>query len=195
MFKIIINFIIGLLLLIYSFYSYLIWNKPIESQGFIHFLKGNELVLKSKNPKDTSNSEKALDEYKIAMKTNTDVNIKKNFELILKKKEEQQKQENQKKDQKNKNNEDKKDKKKNKENNKKQDQNKKNDSKDQNKNEKNNKKQKNQQQSKSEKMKENQKKEELQSILNRLEGNEKQAFKNNEKIKVNLNNENTENRW
>ena len=183
MFKIIINFIIGLLLLIYSFYSYLIWNKPIESQGFIHFLKGNELVLKSKNPKDTSNSEKALDEYKIAMKTNTDVNIKKNFELILKKKEEQQKQENQKKDQKNK------------ENNKKQDQNKKNDSKDQNKNEKNNKKQENQQQSKSEKMKENQKKEELQSILNRLEGNEKQAFKNNEKIKVNLNNENTENRW
>lgn len=192
MFKIIINFIIGLLLLIYSFYSYLIWNKPIESQGFIHFLKGNELVLKSKNPKDTSNSEKALDEYKIAMKTNTDVNIKKNFELILKKKEEQQKQENQKKDQKNKNNEDKKE---NKENNKKQDQNKKNDSKDQNKNEKNNKKQENQQQSKSEKMKENQKKEELQSILNRLEGNEKQAFKNNEKIKVNLNNENTENRW
>ncbi|WP_297406033.1 hypothetical protein [uncultured Cetobacterium sp.] len=189
MFKIIINFIIGLLLLIYSFYSYLIWNKPIESQGFIHFLKGNELVLKSKNPKDTSNSEKALDEYKIAMKTNTDVNIKKNFELILKKKEEQQKQENQKKDQKNKNNEDKK------ENNKKQEQNKKNDSKDQNKNEKNNKKQENQQQSKSEKMKENQKKEELQSILNRLEGNEKQAFKNNEKIKVNLNNENTENRW
>ncbi len=40
-----------------------------------------------------------------------------------------------------------------------------------------------------------QKEEELRSIMQRLEGNEKQAFKNNERVLNTSENKNSENRW
>ena len=61
------------------------------------FLKGNSYVYLGDNSQDKNKEfyEKALEEYKLAMKTSDDINIKKNYELTLKKLEDMSKQQNQ----------------------------------------------------------------------------------------------------
>lgn len=177
MVKKIILLIIAIIFLFSSGISLYFWSKPVESLGYKYFKEGNNLVLqgdKEKNPeKKMEDYKKALTIYKTSMKESSDINIKKNYEITERKIKEQNKQkQNQNKNQQNKQ---------------KQNKNEKNKS-----NQKQNEKQENQQQNKQE----NRKEQELKAILKRLEGNEKETFKNNEKM-VNLkNNSNTsENRW
>lgn len=173
--KKIILLIIALIFLLSSGISLYFWSKPVESLGYKYFKEGNNLVLqgdKEKNPeKKIENYKKALEIYKTSMKESSDINIKKNYE-ITERKIKEQKQQNQNKKQQNKNE-------------------------NKNRNEKNKENQKNNKSSQKQNEKqENRKEQELKAILKRLEGNEKETFKNNEKM-VNLkNNSNTsENRW
>lgn len=214
MFKKILVLLLGIGLIIFGTLT-LRKNKAVEESGYLKFLNGNSLVKENKN-------KEALEEYKLAMDTNEDINIKKNFEIIKNKIEEEQNQENndnqqqenqnkndlqddkQQNDQQNndKNNENKKD---NQQNNQEQKDNKnENDSSDN----QQPKEQKNNEQNSNEQNKETtpkeltqeekalkQKEEELRSIMQRLEGNEKQAFKNNERVLNTSENKNSENRW
>ncbi len=229
MFKKFLSFVLGLALIIYSIFNFLQWKKPIETTGYHNFLAGNKIILEDKN-KSPELKKEALEKYKLAMETNTDINIKRNFEIIQQKLEDQQKQEN---------NENKQDNQQKKENNKQG----KEDKNSQDKNNESNKNNKENSSSSDEKQKENQdknrnqeqnkqqsdnksqsqendnqpnnsnnspqnasqnpektsngKEDELKSILERLEGNEKNAFKNNERVMQiqNTNYENNSNRW
>ncbi|MGL5663893.1 MAG: hypothetical protein ACRCW8_09000, partial [Cetobacterium sp.] len=191
----------------------------VEEPGYLKFMNGNSLVKENK-------TKEALEEYKLAMDTNEDINIKKNFEIIKNKVDEekqnqqQDNQQNQDQDQQDKNNsqdnnkqndqknneQNNKDKKDDQQNNQKQDEN-------QNKKDNNNNQQQNQQENQNDSQNNEpnkgstpkeltpeekamkQKEEELRSIMQRLEGNEKQAFKNNERVLNTSENKNSENRW
>ncbi|WP_407537655.1 hypothetical protein [Cetobacterium somerae] len=207
MFRKILVLLLGIFLIIFGILK-LKRDKAIEEPGYLKFMNGNSLVKENK-------TKEALEEYKLAMDTNEDINIKKNFEIIKNKVEEEKqnqqqdnKQENQ--DQKNneneqqKNEQNNKDEKDNQQNNQKQDGNQKNDEKQQ----QNQQNQQDNQENKSDSQNSNEKKEltpeeramkqkeeELRSIMQRLEGNEKQAFKNNERVLNTSENKNSENRW
>lgn len=186
MIKIILNIFLSVLLLISSIFAYRSWKIPIENKGYKHFIQGNDLVESGDKNKNIEEYKKALIQYEKAMEYNDDKNIKKNYEITLKKINEQK--------QKNKNQEDK--------NNKSNENQKNKDKKNQNQNNPNEKRNENNKENQKQDGKENkknkekiEKEEELKSILNRLEGNEKQAFKNNEKILKDSNNTNNESRW
>ncbi|WP_298065396.1 hypothetical protein [uncultured Cetobacterium sp.] len=233
MFKKVLVLLLGILLIIFGILR-LKRDKAVEEPGYLKFMNGNSLVKENK-------TKEALEEYKLAMDTNEDINIKKNFEIIKNKvdeeKQNQQQDNQQNQDQDQKNNE-------NQQQNQQQDQQDKNNSQDNNKqndqknNEQNNKDKKddqqnnqkqdenqnkkddnnnNQQQNQQENQNDSQnnepnkgstpkeltpeekamkqKEEELRSIMQRLEGNEKQAFKNNERVLNTSENKNSENRW
>lgn len=219
MFKKVLVLLLGILLIIFGILR-LKRDKAVEEPGYLKFMSGNSLVKENK-------TKEALEEYKLAMDTNEDINIKKNFEIIKNKVDEekqnqqQDNQQNQDQDQQDKNNsqdnnkqnvqknneQNNKDKKDDQQNNQKQDenQNKKDDN--------NNNQQQNQQENQNDSQNNEpnkgstpkeltpeekamkQKEEELRSIMQRLEGNEKQAFKNNERVLNTSENKNSENRW
>lgn len=223
MFKKVLVLLLGILLIIFGILR-LKRDKAVEEPGYLKFMNGNSLVKENK-------TKEALEEYKLAMDTNEDINIKKNFEIIKNKVDEEKQnqdqknnenqQQNQQQDQQDKNNsqdnnkqndqknneQNNKDKKDDQQNNQKQDenQNKKDDN--------NNNQQQNQQENQNDSQNNEpnkgstpkeltpeekamkQKEEELRSIMQRLEGNEKQAFKNNERVLNTSENKNSENRW
>lgn len=208
MFRKILVLLLGIFLIIFGILK-LKRDKAIEEPGYLKFMNGNSLVKENK-------TKEALEEYKLAMDTNEDINIKKNFEIIKNKVEEEK--QNQQQDQQNKNNsqdnnkqneqqkneQNNKDEKDNQQDNQKQDGNQKNDEKQQ----QNQQNQQDNQENKSDSQNSNEKKEltpeeramkqkeeELRSIMQRLEGNEKQAFKNNERVLNTSENKNSENRW
>jgi len=169
----------------------------LKRKGNKNFLNGNSFVKLSQNRNNKEKLKEALESYKKEMIKNSDMNIKKNYEIILKevnknkqKKDQQKEQKNQ--NQKNQNQE-------NKDRKNKQNQSQKNEQKNQRqqkqdkKDDSNNNKQKKINQSQNNKD-ENRKKEEINMVLKRLEGSEKQAFKNNERL-MNLTNNREENRW
>lgn len=240
-----------------------------ETPSTEYFIRGNSYAFLGdeavqKNPEEAIKAYKAaLEEYKLAMKTSSDVNIKKNYEIVLKKIEDlnnqnQQNQDN-KQDQQNNQNQQNQDKQndkqdQNKDQDNKQDQqnkqnqqnqDKQNDKQDQNKDQDNKQNQQNQQnqdkqnekqdQNKDQDNKQNQQNQdkqnekqdqnkdqdneengkqnsvpqgevqpidskdegresEVRAILKRLEGNEKQSFKNNERV-INIDTGNSNNRW
>lgn len=196
-----------------SFYLEKKYDKVLESDIEDGFLKGNSYVFIEDNnsqQKNIENYQKALEEYKLAMKSSQDINIKKNYELTLKKIEDLQQQQNsqnnskdknnsenkeQNKSDKNQNNNSNKEKQDNNSNNKEQNQENKNNqnSEKENQTEANNQKQQSSNQNSSSN-KEEVKEQELKAILKRLEGNEKQAFKNNERV-LNTTNDDSNNRW
>ncbi|MHA5067552.1 hypothetical protein [Cetobacterium somerae] len=218
MFKKVLVLLLGILLIIFGILR-LKRDKAVEEPGYLKFMNGNSLVKENK-------TKEALEEYKLAMDTNEDINIKKNFEIIKNKVDEekqnqqQDNQQNQDQDQQDKNNsqdnnkqndqknneQNNKDKKDDQQNNQKQDEN-------QNKKDNNNNQQQNQQENQNDSQNNEpnkgstpkeltpeekamkQKEEELRSIMQRLEGNEKQAFKNNERVLNTSENKNSENRW
>lgn len=103
--------------IIKSFYEEKKYKEVIENESDEFFLRGNSYVflgdgLIKENPEEAKkNYRLALEEYKKAMKQSDDINIKKNYEIVLKKiedleKEQQQNQDNQNKqdNQQNKNN-------------------------------------------------------------------------------------------
>lgn len=244
--------------IIKSFYEEKKYKEVIENESDEFFLRGNSYAflgdsLIKENPEEAKkNYRLALEEYKKAMKQSDDINIKKNYEIVLKKiedleKEQQQNQDNQNKqdkqqenkdnnqqNQNNQNNQNNKDnQEQNQENNNqnnsnnqdKQDKNNQNDQQQKN-NDSNNQDQKdksqdnkqqnnsggnqensNQPQDQQDKnqgggvstgdikdSKEDIKKNEIGVILKRLEGNEKQSFKNNERV-MNIETGNSNNKW
>jgi len=152
MLKKVLVLLLGISLIIFGILK-LKRDKAIEEPGYLKFMNGNSLVKENK-------TKEALEEYKLAMDTNEDINIKKNFEIIKNRVEEEK--ENQQDNQENK-------------------------SDSQNSNEK--------KELTPEERAMKQKEEELRSIMQRLEGNEKQAFKNNERVLNTSENKNSENRW
>ena len=80
-----------------SFYSEKNYEEVTKSNVEEGFLKGNSYVYLGDNSQDKNKEfyKKALEEYKLAMKTSDDINIKKNYELTLKKLEDMSKQQNQ----------------------------------------------------------------------------------------------------
>ena len=80
-----------------SFYSEKNYEEVTKSDVEEGFLKGNSYVYLGDNSQDKNKEfyEKALEEYKLAMKTSDDINIKKNYELTLKKLEDMSNQQNQ----------------------------------------------------------------------------------------------------
>jgi Ca-activated chloride channel family protein len=207
-------------------------NSPVEE----NFLKGNSYVYLGDNSLEKSKEyyEKALEEYKLAMKKSNDINIKKNYELTLKKLEELKNQQNQKdnssKDQENNQDKSSQDKSQQKNNS---DQNSEDNSNDQKDNQNNNNEQQNNSQNSEENSQEKDssqqssekdstenssqqekdskqnsnigsneieesqediKEQEVRAILKGLEANEKQSFKNNERV-INMNSDNPTNRW
>lgn len=235
--------------IIKSFYEEKKYKEVIENESDEFFLRGNSYTflgdsLIKENPEETKKNYKlALEEYKKAMKQSDDINIKKNYEIVLKKiedleKEQQQNQDNQNKqdnqqenkdknqqnqnnqnqDKNNQNNKDNQEQN-NSQNNNNQDKNNQNDQQqNQQGNQENNKQQdKNQQNNSGENQensnqpqdknqgsgastgdikdsKEDIKKNEIGVILKRLEGNEKQSFKNNERV-MNIETGNSNNKW
>ena len=212
-----------------SFYSEKNYEEVTKSDVEEGFLKGNSYVYLGDNSQDKNKEfyEKALEEYKLAMKTSDDINIKKNYELTLKKLEDMSKQQNQNNQQ---NQEDKSSQsnEKNQSSNNKEQEKKENSSQEKQNNEKeqesnsqsneqNNKQnedntQENENQNESSDKKENNqnsntapqnmkepsqeeiREQEVRAILKRLEGNEKQSFKNNERV-MDINSNNPSNRW
>lgn len=77
-----------------SFYNEKNYEEVTKSNVEEGFLKGNSYVYLGDNSQDKNKEfyEKALEEYKLAMKTSDDINIKKNYELTLKKLEDMSKQ-------------------------------------------------------------------------------------------------------
>ena len=80
-----------------SFYREKNYEEVTKSNVEEGFLKGNSYVYLGDNSQDKNKEfyEKALEEYKLAMKTSDDINIKKNYELTLKKLEDMSNQQNQ----------------------------------------------------------------------------------------------------
>lgn len=214
-----------------SYYGEKKYEEVINSPAEENFLKGNSYVYLGDNSPEKSKEyyEKALEEYKLAMKKSDDINIKKNYELTLKKLEELKNQQNQKdnssKDQEN--NQDKSQQKNN------SDQNSEDNSNDQKNNQNNNNEQQNNSQNSEENSQEKDssqqgsekdstenssqqekdskqnsnsgsneieesqediKEQEVRAILKGLEANEKQSFKNNERV-INMSSDNPTNRW
>lgn len=92
--------------IIKSFYEEKKYKEVIENESDEFFLRGNSYAflgdsLIKENPEEAKKNYKlALEEYKKAMKSSDDINIKKNYEIVLKKiedleKEQQQNQDNQ----------------------------------------------------------------------------------------------------
>ncbi|MBC2850052.1 hypothetical protein H5J22_01065 [Cetobacterium sp. 8H] len=181
MFKKSLIFVLSFILILFSFIEYNKWKKPIENSGYSNFIEGNKLVKEK--------PQEALEQYKIAMEYNKDLNIKKNYEIANKQNQQQKKQEEQQKEKEKQDQEQQ-----NQKSNKQDQSNNKNTKQDQN-SEQQQPQQQKQGQDKETNEKYDQKKEELNSILQRLEGNEKQAFKNNEKILNSSENKDSENRW
>ena len=214
--------------IIKSLYEEKKYKEITETPSTEYFIRGNSYAFLGdeavqQNPEEAiKNYKAALEEYKLAMKTSSDVNIKKNYEIVLKKIEDlnknqdQQNQDNQKdKQDQNKDQDNKQDQqnKENQQNQDKQDQNKDQDNKqDQqnNQNQQNQDKQNDKQdQNKDQNDKQNSipqgevqpidskddvREGEVRAILKRLEGNEKQSFKNNERV-INIDTGNSNNRW
>lgn len=213
--------------IIKSLYEEKKYKEITETPSTEYFIRGNSYAFLGdeavqQNPEEAiKNYKAALEEYKLAMKTSSDINIKKNYEIVLKKIEDlnnqnQQNQDNQKdKQDQNKDQDNKQDQqnKENQQNQDKQDQNKDQDNKqDQqnNQNQKNQDKQNDKQdQNKDQNDKQNSipqgevqpidskddvREGEVRAILKRLEGNEKQSFKNNERV-INIDTGNSNNRW
>ena len=218
--------------IIKSLYEEKKYKEITETPSTEYFIRGNSYAFLGdeavqQNPEEAiKNYKAALEEYKLAMKTSNDVNIKKNYEIVLKKigdlnkNQDQQNQENQKdKQDQNKDQNDKQDQQ-NKQN--QQNQDKQNDKQDQNKDQDNKQDQQNKQnqqnqdkqndkqdQNKDQNDKQNSipqgevqpidskddvREGEVRAILKRLEGNEKQSFKNNERV-INIDTGNSNNRW
>ncbi|MDU1912194.1 hypothetical protein [Fusobacterium sp.] len=252
--------------IIKSLYEEKKYKEITETPSTDYFIRGNSYAFLGdeavqQNPEEAiKNYKAALEEYKLAMKTSNDVNIKKNYEIVLKKIEDlnnqnQQNQNNQdkqndkqdqnneqdnKQNQQNQNNQDKQNDKQQNQNNQdkqndKQDQNneqdnkqnqqnqnnqdKQNDKQDQNNEQDNKQDQQNQNNQDKQNDKQDQNNEqdnkqnnipqgevqpidskdegregEVRAILKRLEGNEKQSFKNNERV-INIGTGNSNNRW
>lgn len=179
-----------------SFYSEKNYEEVTKSDVEEGFLKGNSYVYLGDNSQDKNKEfyEKALEEYKLAMKTSDDINIKKNYELTLKKLEDMSNQQNQD----NQQNQEDKQEKQNKEN-QNNNQNEDNTQENENQNESSDKKENNQNsntapQNMKEPSQEEIREQEVRAILKRLEGNEKQSFKNNERV-MDINSNNPSNRW
>ena len=188
MFKKSLIFLLSFILISFSFIEYNKWKKPIENLGYANFIEGNKLV--KENPQE------ALEQYKLAMEHNKDLNIKKNYEIADKKNQQQKEKEQQDKQEQQDQNNQKKQQNKDEKSNDQDQSNNKNTKQDQNSEQQPQPQQKQKQGQDNEKSeKYDQKKEELNSILQRLEGNEKQAFKNNEKILNSSENKDSENRW
>ncbi|MGL4998468.1 MAG: hypothetical protein ACRC0V_11685 [Fusobacteriaceae bacterium] len=180
MFKKLALIIFGCSLLVYSFLQFQKSFLKVENVGYNQFIAGNKLVKENKH-------EDALKEYSEAMNVNEDINIKKNYEIAFKKLQEKQKESKESSE----NNKDSDDKnKKNEEN-----QNGNNEQNESEKNENSENKESNNSSEAGESDKEKQKEDELKSIMQRLESNEKKAFKNNEKMLNNSENKDSENRW
>lgn len=227
-----------------SYYGEKKYEEVINSPAEENFLKGNSYVYLGDNSPEKSKEyyEKALEEYKLAMKKSDDINIKKNYELTLKKLEELKNQQNQKddssKDQENNQDKSSQDKSQSDKDNESQqknnsDQSSKDNSNDQKDNQNNNNEQQNNSQNSEEnsqekdssqqdseknstenssqqekdskqnsnsgssELKESQeyiKEQEVRAILKGLEANEKQSFKNNERV-INMSSDNPTNRW
>lgn len=215
-----------------SFYNEKKYDEVIKYPFENNFIKGNSYAFLGESSSDKKKEyfEKSLEEYKLAMKVSDDINIKKNYELILKKLEE----ENQKQNKQNKqNNKDKQNQnQQNKDNNKQSQDNQQNQDNQNNQNKQsqdnqnnNDKQDQNNQQNKNDNNKENNtqqnqdnqnnnkdksnnsnnnepqpsneeqnRKEEITAILKRLEGNEKQSFKNNERV-MDISDNSKHNRW
>lgn len=187
MFKIVSLFILGIGLSVFSVFNLKKSMDKTENIGYIKFLEGNRFIEENK-------IKEAIEEYKVALDNNGDVNIKKNYELALKSLENQQQNSSENND-KSENQEEKS-----------------NNNSDNNKNSENSQKEKGessekesqsssgeqQQQNESQEgqgQKEQQKADELKSIMQRLESNEKKAFKNNERVLNKSENKDSENRW
>lgn len=190
--------------IIKSLYEEKKYKEITETPSTEYFIRGNSYAFLGdeavqQNPEEAiKNYKAALEEYKLAMKTSNDVNIKKNYEIVLKKigdlnkNQDQQNQENQKdKQDQNKDQNDKQDQQ-NKQN--QQNQDKQNDKQDQNKDQ--NDKQNSIPQGEVQPIdsKDDVREGEVRAILKRLEGNEKQSFKNNERV-INIDTGNSNNRW
>lgn len=253
--------------IIKSLYEEKKYKEITETPSTEYFIRGNSYAFLGdeavqQNPEEAiKNYKAALEEYKLAMKTSSDINIKKNYEIVLKKiedlnsqnqqnqdnqkdKQDQNKDQDNKQDQKNKENQDKQNDKQDQQNNQNQDkqdqnkdqdnkqdqqnnqnqqnQDKQNDKQDQNKDQDNKQDQQNNQnqqnqdkqndkqdQNKDQNDKQNSipqgevqpidskddvREGEVRAILKRLEGNEKQSFKNNERV-INIDTGNSNNRW
>lgn len=174
------------------------YKEVLESKFDNDFINGNSTVkLLEKEPeKQKEKLEEALEYYKNAILKDGDINIKKNYEIILKKLEENKKQqEQQEKNQNKQQNQQNKEQNKNenKQNQEQQDQkNKQNQDKQDQENKQNQGKGKKENGEK----KEDRKMEEVKAVLKRLEGNEEKAFKNNEKLEDMSNGDDTnKNRW
>ncbi|WP_163469952.1 hypothetical protein [Fusobacterium sp. IOR10] len=193
------------------------YSEVLKRKGDNDFLNGNSIVKLSESKKDKDKMRESLEYYKKEMIKNNDINIKKNYEIVLeniKNNQSKQKDQNKENNQKNQNKQDKqnnhdkqnKEDKQNKQQNSKENEQKDKDSskqskdkqKDKSKQKENNKQDKNKQNKsdKGQNSKENERsKEEVKAVLKRLEGSEKQAFKNNEKlINVGVSKED-QNRW
>lgn len=197
-----------------------------ETPSTEYFIRGNSYAFLGdeavqKNPEEAIKAYKAaLEEYKLAMKTSSDVNIKKNYEIVLKKIEDLNNQNQQNQDKQNEKQNQNKDQDNKQEQQNQQNQNKQNEKQDQNKDQDNKQNQQNQDkqnekqdQNKDQDNEENGKQNsvpqgevqpidskdegresEVRAILKRLEGNEKQSFKNNERV-INIDTGNSNNRW
>lgn len=73
------------------------WLNPINNPAYNSFLEGNKLVEEQK-------IEESLSKYKEAMRTSDDLNIKKNYEIVLKKNQDDPNKDNKQKNQENENN-------------------------------------------------------------------------------------------
>lgn len=194
MFKKILLLILGVLLSILSFLEFKKSIKKTENIGYTKFLSANKLVEENK-------LKEAIEEYKVALDNNTDINIKKNYELALKQSEneqsQKQEQEQKQNDEQNKE-QNKQEQEQNGESNQNKEQNQgqdKNDEAESNESNKQDSQDTKNQQKGEEKSEEDQKADELRSIMQRLESNEKRAFKNNEKVLNTSENKDSENRW
>ncbi len=165
MFKKII-LIVGIILICLGLYL-VFDNEKIEDPTYNNFLSGNAFANENKN-------EEALKEYETAMDKNSDINIKKNYEIVKNRiSEDQENQDQEKEDnQKNQDNQ--------------------NDNSDENSNDNSQNDENNMSQ---EEIEEQQKQAELQTILQRLEGNEKNAFKNNERVRNFSNDKDNKYKW
>ena len=245
--------------IIKSLYEEKKYKEITETPSTEYFIRGNSYAFLGdeavqQNPEEAiKNYKAALEEYKLAMKTSSDINIKKNYEIVLKKiedlnnqnqqnqdnqkdKQDQNKDQDNKQDQQNKENQQNQDKQNDKQdqnkdqdnkqdqqnNQNQQNQDKQNDKQDQNKDQDNKQDQQNNQnqqnqdkqndkqdQNKDQNDKQNSipqgevqpidskddvREGEVRAILKRLEGNEKQSFKNNERV-INIDTGNSNNRW
>lgn len=186
------------------------YSEVLKRKGDNDFLNGNSIVKLSESKEDKDKMRESLEYYKKEMIKNDDINIKKNYEIILeniKNNQSKQKDQNKEKKQNKENKQDKQNKQQNSKENEQKDkdgskQNKAEQNKDKQKNEKKQKENNKQDENKQNKSDKGQNskskersKEEIKTVLKRLEGSEKQAFKNNEKlINVGVNKE-EQNRW